>query len=85
MMLAIFVVLLPMMFLSGFAFPIENMPTIIQGLTYAVPLRYYMTVIRGIILKGIGIPELWFELTLLFFIGVIVIILSSMRFKKRMD
>ncbi|MEN8192190.1 MAG: ABC transporter permease [Bacteroidota bacterium] len=85
MMLAIFVVLLPMVFLSGFAFPIENMPVVIQGLTYAVPLRYFMTIIRGIILKGIGIPELWFELTMLFLTGVFVLTLSSIRFKKRMD
>lgn len=85
MMLAIFVVLLPMVFLSGFAFPIENMPTIIQGLTYAIPLRYFMTIIRGIILKGIGIYELWFELSMLFAIGTFVLTLSSLRFQKKMD
>lgn len=85
MMLAIFVVLLPMVFLSGFAFPIENMPAIIQGLTYAIPLRYFMTIIRGIILKGIGIYELWFELSMLLAIGTFVLTLSSFRFQKRMD
>lgn len=85
MMLAIFVVLLPMVFLSGFAFPIENMPAIIQGLTYAIPLRYFMTIIRGIILKGIGISELWFELSMLLAIGTFVLTLSSLRFQKRMD
>ena len=85
MMLAIFVVLLPMVFLSGFAFPIENMPAIIQGLTYAIPLRYFMTIIRGIILKGIGISELWFELSMLFSIGIFVLTLSSLSFQKRMD
>lgn len=85
MMLAIFVVLLPMVFLSGFAFPIENMPAIIQGLTYAIPLRYFMTIIRGIILKGIGISELWFELSMLLAIGTFVLTLSSFRFQKRMD
>lgn len=58
MMLAIFVVLMPMIFLSGFAFPIENMPIFIQGLTYVIPLRYFMTIIRGIMLKGIGVSEL---------------------------
>ncbi len=85
MMLAIFVVLLPMTFLSGFAFPIENMPVIIQGITYAIPLRYFMTIIRGIILKGIGVSELWFELSMLFAIGIFVLTLSSLRFQKRMD
>jgi len=85
MMLAIFVVLLPMTFLSGFAFPIENMPVIIQGITYAIPLRYFMTIIRGIILKGIGVSELWFELSMLLAIGIFVLTLSSLRFQKRMD
>ncbi|VAX27032.1 Domain of unknown function / Efflux ABC transporter, permease protein [hydrothermal vent metagenome] len=85
MMLAIFLVLLPMVFLSGFAFPIENMPVIIQGLTYIIPLRYFMTIIRGIILKGVGVSELWFQLTMLFGMGVLVLTLSSLRFKKRMD
>lgn len=85
MMLAIFVVLMPMIFLSGFAFPIENMPIFIQGLTYVIPLRYFMTIIRGIMLKGIGVSELWFQLTMLFGIGVLVLSLSSLRFKKRMD
>ncbi len=85
MMLAIFVVLLPMTFLSGFAFPIENMPAIIQGITYAIPLRYFMTIIRGIILKGIGVSELWFELSMLLAIGIFVLTLSSLRFQKRMD
>ncbi|MBU0475486.1 MAG: ABC transporter permease [Bacteroidetes bacterium] len=85
MMLAIFVVLMPMIFLSGFAFPIENMPQIIQAITYIIPLRYFMTIIRGIILKGVGFYEVWFELFMLFLIGVTVLTLSSLRFKKRMD
>jgi len=85
MMLAIFVVLLPMVFLSGFAFPIENMPPIIQGITYIIPLRYFMTIMRGIILKGIGFQELWGELLVLFGMGLLVLTLSSMRFRKRLD
>lgn len=85
MMLAIFVVLMPMIFLSGFSFPIENMPKIIQAITYIIPLRYFMTIIRGIILKGVGFYEVWFELLMLFVIGVTVLTLSSLRFKKRMD
>ena len=85
MMLAIFVVLMPMIFLSGFSFPIENMPKIIQAITYIIPLRYFMTIIRGIILKGVGFYEVWFELLMLFLIGVTVLTLSSLRFKKRLD
>lgn len=85
MMLAIFVVMLPMTFLSGFAFPIENMPQFIQGITYIIPLRYFMTILRGIILKGVGFSELWFEVSMLFAIGSFVFTLSILRFKKRMD
>jgi len=85
MMLAIFVIMLPMTFLSGFAFPIENMPPIIQGITYLIPLRYFMTIMRGIILKGVGFTELWFDVTMLFVIGSTVFTLSILRFKKRID
>ena len=85
MMLAIFVILLPMVFLSGFAFPIENMPPIIQGITFIIPLRYFMTIMRGIILKGVGFQELWGELLVLFGMGMLVLTLSSIRFRKRLD
>jgi len=85
MMLAIFVVMLPMTFLSGFAFPIENMPQVIQGITYLIPLRYFMTIMRGIILKGVGFTELWFDVAMLFVIGSAVFSLSILRFKKRLD
>ncbi|MBN1301642.1 MAG: ABC transporter permease [Melioribacteraceae bacterium] len=85
MMLAIFVVMLPMVFLSGFAFPIENMPDVIQWLTYAVPLRYFMTIIRGVILKGTGFTELWGEVVVLFTMGIAVLGLSALRFSKRLE
>ncbi len=85
MMLAIFVVMLPMVFLSGFSFPIENMPKIIQGITFIIPLRYFNTIIRGIILKGTGIRELWFQVTMLFVMGVFLLGLSVLRFKKKLD
>ncbi|HEY6905996.1 MAG TPA: ABC transporter permease, partial [Ignavibacteriaceae bacterium] len=58
MMVAMFGILLPMNFLSGFAFPIENMPGWIQPITYLIPLRYYITILRGVILKGDGILQL---------------------------
>jgi len=85
MMLAIFVVMMPMIYLSGFAFPIENMPKIIQYFTYLIPLRYFMVIICGIILKGVGFSDLWLQTTLLFLIGITIIFLSSLRFKKRLD
>lgn len=85
MMLAIFLVMMPMVFLSGFAFPIENMPAVIQAITYIIPLRYFMTIIRGIILKGIGFTDLWIQLAAMFGLGVLILSLSVMRFQKRID
>ena len=85
MMLAIFVIMLPMVYLSGFAFPIENMPQALQYVTYLIPLRYFMTIIRGVILKGIGFADLWQELFVLAFIGVSILALSAKRFKKRLE
>lgn len=85
MMLAMFLVLMPMIFLSGFAFPIVNMPSIIQWLTYLVPLRYFMTIIRGIIIKGVGIAELWPEVLVLAGFGILILTLSAKRFQKRLD
>ncbi|MCU7511992.1 MAG: ABC transporter permease [Ignavibacteria bacterium] len=85
MMVAQFGLMMPMIYLSGFAFPIENMPQIIQVITYAIPLRYYITILRGIILKGTGFSELWLETLVLFLIGVVILIASSLRFRKRLE
>jgi len=83
-MLAMFVVMLPMIYLSGFAFPIENMPKLLQYITYLIPLRYFMVIIRGIILKGIGFVDLWQELLAMLTIGLGILYLSSLRFQKRL-
>lgn len=85
MMLAIFVIMLPMVYLSGFVFPIENMPELIQLTTYIIPLKYFMTIIRGIILKGIGFAELWQDLLILLLMGISILFLSSLRFRKRLE
>jgi len=82
---AAFLVIMPMIFLSGFSFPIENMPKLIQYITYIIPLRYFITIIRGIVIKGLGFMELWRELTALFVMGVVILTLSSLRFKKRLE
>ena len=84
MMIAIFAVMLPMVFLSGFAFPIENMPKIIQAVSYAIPLRYFITIIRGVILKGLGFADLWIEASVLFGMGISILLLSSLRFRKKL-
>ncbi len=85
MMLAIFAIMMPMVFLSGFAFPIENMPKVIQYITYIIPLRYFMTIIRGVILKGVGLIHLWQEVLVLFSMGILILLFSSLRFRKRLE
>ena len=85
MMISIFGILMPMVYLSGFAFPIENMPQIIQFISYIIPLRYFITIIRGVILKGIGFHELWLDGLILFLMGIAILFLSSRRFQKRLE
>jgi ABC-2 type transport system permease protein len=83
-LMATFLFFMPAILLSGFMFPIENMPAIFQYLTYANPLRYFLIIIRGIFLKGIGFSILWPQMLALFILGVVVFTLSSLRFKKRL-
>ena len=85
MMISIFVVLMPMVFLSGFAFPIENMPPIIQIISYVIPLRYFIIIIRGVVTKGLGFAELWQNAVVLLLFGVTILSLSSLRFQKKME
>jgi ABC-2 type transport system permease protein len=85
MMIAIFGVMMPMVYLSGFSFPIENMPKIIQYISYLIPLRYFITIIRGVILKGIGFRDLWQETLVLFCMGIAILFMSSLRFRKRLE
>jgi len=84
-MLATFFFFLPAFNLSGFAFPIRNMPESVQWLTYLNPMRYFMEIVRGVFLKGIGFEVLWPQMAALAVFGVVVIGFSSMRFRKRLD
>lgn len=83
-MMATFLFYIPSVLLSGFMFPIENMPGIIQIATYINPLRYFLVIIRGIFLKGNGLDILWPQIISLFLLGSAVITVSSLRFKKRL-
>jgi ABC-2 type transport system permease protein len=85
MMTATFLVLVPMIYLSGLIFPIENMPLLIQRVTVIIPLRYYAHVIRGIFLQGSGLDVLWPDAAALLLIGAIVLTLASLRFRKSLD
>jgi ABC-2 type transport system permease protein len=75
----------PAFMLSGFAFPIRNMPVAVQYLTYLNPLRYFMEVVRGIFLKGVGISVLWPQMVAMAVYGVLVLGLSAARFQKTLD
>jgi ABC-2 type transport system permease protein len=85
MVTAFFFFMVPMIFLSGFIFPIENMPLPIQYLTYLLPLRYYFSIVRGLFLKGVGLAELWDEALILLGFGVVIFLASALRFRKRLD
>lgn len=84
MMTAQFFFYMPFIFLSGFTFPINNMPPVIQAITYVIPLRYFIVIIRGIFLKGVGIAELWPDALALLAFGILILSLSVMRFRKRL-
>ncbi|MBW2523790.1 MAG: ABC transporter permease [Deltaproteobacteria bacterium] len=77
--------MLPTLLLSGFLFPVENMPAFLQVLSMAIPGRYFIVVLRGILLKGNGVAVLWPQLGALAIFAVIMIGLCTARFKRRLD
>ena len=85
MMATVFCAMVPMIYLSGLIFPIANMPPAIQAVTYAIPLRYYAEIIRGVFLRGSGIAVLWPEALTLFLMGIAILTLAALRFRKRLD
>ncbi len=85
MMTTVFFFLMPMIYLSGFIFPIENMPAWIQPITYLIPLRYFLVILRGIFLKGVGLDILWPQVLALFAWGAIVLTLATLRSSKRLS
>jgi ABC-2 type transport system permease protein len=85
MLIAQFFFFMPFMFLSGFAFPIANMPQVIQPFTYLIPLRYFLEIVRAILLKGAGLAELWPQALALFGLGIVIFTLSVVRFRKTLE
>ncbi|MFH1710142.1 MAG: ABC transporter permease [bacterium] len=75
----------PQFILSGFIFPIASMPVIIQGLTHLIPLRYFLIIVRGIFIKGIGIKYLWCEAWPMLLFSLVILSLSVARFKKKIE
>ena len=85
MMGAAFVLMIPMIYLSGLLFPIENMPRSIQYVTYAIPLRYYAEILRGVFLRGSGLGVLWPQALVLLVMGIAIMGVAALRFRKRLD
>jgi len=84
-MMTTFLVAVPAFLLSGFIFPVINMPTIIQWLVHLNPLMHFLIIIRGIFLKGVGIEVLWDQMVWLFGIGIVLLTLATSRLRKRID
>lgn len=84
-MMTAFFFMQPAILLSGFIYPIANMPVAIQWLTYLNPLRYFLLILRGIFLKGIGVSVLWPQMVALAILGIVLLALSSARFRKTLS
>jgi ABC-2 type transport system permease protein len=84
-MMTTFFFILPFFMLSGFVFPIANMPVVVQWLTYLNPLRYFLVIIRGIFLKGVGLDVLWHQYAAMAILGLVVFTGAVSRFRKRLD
>jgi ABC-2 type transport system permease protein len=84
-MMTTFFFILPFFMLSGFVFPIDNMPVVVQWLTLLNPLRYFLVILRGIFLKGVGLDILWPQYLLLAILGIVVFSGAIARSKKRLD
>lgn len=85
LMLSLLTTLLPSVLLSGFVFPIASMPKILQALTYLVPARYFLSIIRGIMLKGIGFAILWPNAIFLALFGTVLLFVSMKTFKTKLE
>ncbi len=85
MMSSMFFIMTPMIYLSGFLFPIENMPAPIQAVTWLVPLRYFAEIVRGVFLKGAGLESLWPNAVALLLFATGLWLLAARRFRKTLD
>jgi ABC-2 type transport system permease protein len=84
-MLTVMMYNLPSIFLSGFFFPLQAMPRVLQWVSYAIPLRYYLVVIRSLLLKGVGIESIQREVIALAIFGIVIMTAAALRFRKRLD
>jgi ABC-2 type transport system permease protein len=85
MLFAFLISMLPSILLSGFVFPLENMPAVLQAISYVVPARYFLEIIRGIYLKGTGLSSFWPQVLFLVAFASLMLTISTLRFKKRLE
>ena len=81
--IAVLASFLPTLMLSGFIFPIASMPAFLQAVTYVVPARYFLIALRGIVLKGVGLPVIWPQLVSLVIYSSVVLLLASLRLRRQ--
>jgi len=84
-MLTVWMTMLPSIFLSGFFFPLEAMPKILQAVSYLVPLRYYLIILRSLLMKGVGAGSIMNEIIPLALFGILIMGAAATRFRKRLD
>jgi ABC-2 type transport system permease protein len=84
-MLTTWMTLLPAIFLSGFLFPLEAMPVVLRWISYVIPLRYYLVIIRALLLKGVGVAAIQDEIIPLALFGIAIMGAAALRFRKRLD
>jgi ABC-2 type transport system permease protein len=83
--MASYLTLVPAILLSGFMFPVDSMPPFFRALSLANPLRHYLQIVRGVFLKGVGLPELWRSHLWLLALGLLFVGVAAARFRKRLD
>ena len=75
-------VMLPSLLLSGFIFPIHNMPLLLQGISYIVPARYFVAIARGLFLKGVGVDALWGQIVAMIIFATVLLLVATSRFRR---
>ncbi len=84
-MLTVWMTLLPSIFLSGFFFPLEAMPAVLRWISYLMPLRYYLVIIRSLLLKGVGLDMIQFDVIAMTAFAIAIMTAAALRFRKRLD
>jgi ABC-2 type transport system permease protein len=84
-MLTVWMTLLPSIFLSGFFFPLEAMPPVLQWVSYLMPLRYYLVILRALLLKGVGLEMIQTDVLAMTLFAVGIMTAAALRFRKRLD